>query len=419
VVDAAPFRGLRYDTAVAGDPASTSAPSYDDLDPITYAAHRTASPYTVLELLAPPDATGSYRAAGQALRRWRRTGVLRPEPSPAFYRYEEHELRRGVPTVQRGLLAAVALDEPGRDGAFLTHEDVDPARVADRRRRLEAVRADLAPVFALATAGPAELRERLAEPPREPPVVALTDEAGVDHRVWAVTDPGQVAALRRALAPVRVLVADGHHRYAAALAARVERPEGPWHRTLVYVVDATGDGPEVRGVHRLVRGVDRAALRRVGEDFTLEEAPAAAGALRDRLEAVSGRGFGLLVAPPLAAAVGMASALLRPRDERRLAARLPQRRSPRWRALDTAVLDHAVLPGLGATAVEYRADLDAAAAAVRSSRDALLFLLRPVDVRTAEAFAAAGEHMPAKSTYFRPKPRAGLVLRALDDGEGG
>lgn len=415
MVDAAPFHGLRYDPAVAGDPSATSAPAYDELDRFTYASHRAASPYTVLELLSPPDDTGSYPAAGAALRRWRRTGVLVRDPAPAVYRYEEHELRRGVPTVQRGLLAAVALEDAGPGAAILTHEAVDRRRVVDRLARLEAVRADLAPVFAVATGAPVELRDRLARPPARPPVVALTDETGCDHRVWAIIDPDEIDALCRALAGVRVLVADGHHRYAAALAARSRHRGDAWRRTLMYVVDATVDGPEVRGVHRLLRGAGPATLRRLAQDFSFLPAPGDPEALRASLHAVPGRAFGLVLAPPLAAAQGTATALLEPRDEAVLATRLPHERSPLWRQLDTAVLDQAVLPGLGARAVEHRADLVAAAAEVAAADDAMLFVLRPVDPRAVEALAAGGEHMPPKSTYFRPKPRAGLVLRPLDE----
>lgn len=414
MVDAAPFRGLRYEPSLAGAPVTTSAPAYDDIDALTYASHRTASPYTVLELLTPPDPAGSYRPAGAVLRRWRRTGILVADPTPAFYRYEEHELRRGQPTVQRGVLASVALDTPGPGSAVLTHEAVDAARVAARRARLEALRADLSPVFALTTGASERLRALLTRDPVAPPVAALTDAAGVDHRVWAVTDPGEIAALRRALADVAVLVADGHHRYAAALQARAEHPGPAWQRTLMYLVDASAGGPEVLGVHRLVRGVTAATLRRLHEDLSVEPAPTDPTALREQLQATPGRAFGLLL-PPALVGVAAGAAVLRPRDEAALAARLPPDRSAAWGALDTALLDHAVLPVLDAAGVEYRPDLLAAAADVAASDDALLLLVRPVDLPTAERFAARGEHLPAKSTFFRPKPRAGLVLRALDE----
>ncbi|MDP8971284.1 MAG: DUF1015 domain-containing protein, partial [Actinomycetota bacterium] len=261
VVDAAPFPALRYDPAVAGDPASTSAPAYDELERFAYARHRAVSPYTVLELIAPRDSV-SYRAAGATLQRWRRTGVLVAEPAAAFYRYEMHELRRATPVVLRGLLAAVRLEPLDGCGEVLAHERVDQARVHDRLERLEAAPVDLSPLLGLYRQAPEELANLLAVPPPSPPLAALSDEAGVDHRVWALAEPDEVAAVRRWLAGVRVVIGDGHHRYAAALAfLRRQRAargpaagtDPPWERTLMYLVDSSQPGLQILPVHRLVR----------------------------------------------------------------------------------------------------------------------------------------------------------------------
>jgi uncharacterized protein (DUF1015 family) len=41
-------------------------------------------------------------------------------------------------------------------------------------------------------------------------------------------------------------------------------------------------------------------------------------------------------------------------------------------------------------------------------------LLRPVEVDTIRAAAAARLRMPEKTTFFAPKPRTGMVFRSLD-----
>jgi uncharacterized protein (DUF1015 family) len=395
VVDAAPFRALRYDPAVAGDPAATSAPAYDELERFTYARHLQASPYTVLELLAPR--AESFSAAGAAYDRWRRTGVLMTDERPAYYRYEEHELRHGVPALQRGLLAAVRVAEPD----VLAHERVDPARVAQRVRRLAAVPADLAPVFAVHVGSPA-LRDLLAEPAASPPIVACTDEAGIDHRVWAVREPDDVAAITATLAGLRVVIADGHHRWAAA-AARNDR--SPGDRTLVYLVDASLHGPQVLPVHRLLRNLPADAEDRLAADFEL--VAAAPRKVVARLARHTDLAFGLRLP-------GGRAFVLIARDEAALRARLPLERSAAWRSLDTAVLASAVLPVLGASEPVYRSDAAAAAQEMEATGRGGLFLVRPVSAATVYACAAAGEPMPPKTTWFRPKPRAGLIMRSLD-----
>lgn len=397
MVDAAPFRALRYDPAVAGDPRATSAPAADDIDRFDYARHRTASPYTVLELLAPRPGDG-YAAAGAALRRWSRTGVLTRDERAAYYVYEQ----RGV-HVQRGVLAAVGVDPD----EVVPHEDVDPARVAARVERLLAVPVDPAPVFTVAPPLAAPVRALLDDVLRGPPLVELTDEAGARHRVVACTDPDRVAGLRAALAGVRVLIADGHHRYAAAQA--LGRRAGVRGRTLALVVDTAVSEPQVLPVHRVLPGLPADWRSRLAPEVVAAAVPADPA---DLAAALAGEPAGTVA---LSAPEG--GFLLRPVDLDGLRRRLPAERTARWRALDTALVDEVLLPRLGVdrTAVLALADLVEAAEAVRH-RGGALVLVRPVPLATVRALAAGGELLPAKTTSFRPKPRAGLVMRALDDG---
>jgi uncharacterized protein (DUF1015 family) len=396
VVDAAPFRALRYDPAVAGEPASTSAPAYDDVERFTYARHRTASPYTVLELLAQGEAA-DYRPAGAAFARWRRTGVMIEDDEPAFYLYDIHELRHGVPTLMRGVLAAVALDGDG----LLAHERVDPRRVRARARRVAAVPVDLAPVFAVHTPGPASLRQVLDAPPRTRPLVALTDEMGADHRIWRLTETHDIEGVREGLAQVRAVIADGHHRYAAAEFARTADPAT--ERILTYLVDSGRYGPELRAVHRVLRGAGARLPQALSADFEIRPLPWPA--VLDALGEPAGVRYGLRQG-------GGRSTLLQARDPDELRSRLPGHHSAAWRSLDTAIWEHVVHPALGGE-VEFRSDLHAACAQVDAEQAAALFVLRPTGIEAVYACATAGEMMPVKSTWFRPKPRAGLVMRSL------
>ncbi len=52
--------------------------------------------------------------------------------------------------------------------------------------------------------------------------------------------------------------------------------------------------------------------------------------------------------------------------------------------------------------------------AVSAGRAQAVVLLRPVTVGQIADWAHAGRRMPAKTTYFHPKPRTGMVFRTLD-----
>ena len=53
-------------------------------------------------------------------------------------------------------------------------------------------------------------------------------------------------------------------------------------------------------------------------------------------------------------------------------------------------------------------------AAVDAGRADAAVLLRPVTVDQISDWAHARQRMPPKSTYFHPKPRTGMVFRAVD-----
>lgn len=415
MLDAAPFRAVRYDPDVAGDARATSAPAYDAVEPLAYAGHREASPYTVLELHAPD---GAHRRAASLYHSWRRRGALVDDVSPALYRYEIHELVAGVPTAQRGLLAAVRLGPLDGRAGMLPHEDVDSARVATRLRRLAELPVELTPVHALLDGAPAALAERLDAPPPGPPLVAMTDADGADHRVWAIRDPDEQAALVAALGQTRAVIADGHHRWARSLAHRdLQRaahpdagPEAPFERALVYLADPAR-GVRVEAVHRLLQPVGRRSLGRLEEHYHLERAAAGPAALARWVDTGPPGVMGLL-------APDGSAWLARPRHRAALVARLPAARRWAWRDVDAALLEHAVLPWLDLPpgAAHPRADLTTAAAEVAARDDAALLVLRALPLERVLELAVDGQRLPPKTTRIAPKPRAGLLLRSAGPG---
>ena len=396
MVDAAPFRALHYDPAIAGAPAATSAPAYDDLGRFTYARHRTASPYTVLELLAPDEENGSgFSNAAAAYRRWLRTGVLVEEEAAAFYLYEIHELRHAVPAVLRGVLAAVSVT----GDTLLPHEGIETSRITSRLDRMTAVPVDIAPVFAVHTPADAGFRSVVDAAPQTTPLIAFTDESGADHRIWAVQDANAQQVLRDGLLDVRAVIADGHHRFASAV--HLQRRRHDQHRTLAYLVDAAAYGPQLLPVHRLVRRAPADLERRLGEAFTVTPVPAAG--LRDALHDAPRPALGYRTADGHAAIL------------------VPRRQPPpgpaattAGHALDPAVFEDVIRPLLDDADVVYLPD-DRVTDAAPDAGSAL-FVMRAPALDAVYDFALAGRAMPAKSTWFRPKPRAGVVMRSLDSG---
>jgi len=419
-VAATPFRGLRFDAAVVGDPGAVTAPPYDMVPPEARGGYEARSPYNVVRLVlarGARDDPARYDHVPRLLGTWRDEGALRLDPAPALYLYEEAYLLRSARRVQRGVLASVTLDDSG--SAVLPHERTMAGLVEDRRRLLEVSRANLSPLFGVYAGGGAAAAV-LDDVTAARPAVECVDEDGVEHRLWPVTDPGRIAAWRERFAGRKLLIADGHHRYQASLryrdamrAAAPDRMPAPWDEVLMFLVDADQHGPSILPVHRLLADLPATAVvAALAEDFDVREA---AGV--EELEAA----LAALPASPVAFGLygGGRGRLLLARDPAALAAEAGLDRAP----LDVEVLHGPVLAKrLGVTDFEarvgYEADLARAARRVDELGPASVVVLRAVSFQQVVAIAQGGGTLPQKTTSFQPKPRDGLVLRPLDPGAG-
>ncbi|WP_256257031.1 DUF1015 family protein [Nonomuraea pusilla] len=151
-----------------------------------------------------------YVQARDTLRAWLEAGVLVPDEEPALYVYEQS----GPGTLQRGLIGDVGLRDPA-DHVILPHEDVMPGPVADRLALMSTTQANLEPIFLLYDGGygaATRLVDETAD--NRPPLVEARTEDGLTHRLWAITDPAEIAAINADLHDRQALIADGHHRYA-------------------------------------------------------------------------------------------------------------------------------------------------------------------------------------------------------------
>jgi len=69
---------------------------------------------------------------------------------------------------------------------------------------------------------------------------------------------------------------------------------------------------------------------------------------------------------------------------------------------------------IGGLQLGYHHDWHTAVTAVTTGTAQAALLLRPVTVRQIRDWAEARRRMPPKSTYFRPKPRTGMVFRPVE-----
>ncbi len=429
-----PFAGLRYAAPDAELPKLV-CPPYDVITPEEQQALLNESQHNAVRLELPPDEAGRsgsrYERAAACLAEWRSQGVLRRDAQPAYYLSETEFTFANATQRRRDLLAAVAV-EPWSARVALPHEHTMAGPKADRLELMKATHLNASPIWLLAREQPAELVRAWDVTAERSPAMEFTwrDER---HRVWTIDDPEVVRAIEKAFADGPPLyIADGHHRYETSLAFKTGPGSdlGGAGAILATVTWAEDDGVLALPTHRLLSGIDpgltlEEAETLWGETFHVEYYPIWEDAPAEQIDAFiqqlasSGR------AGPSFGVFGLGQpdlfGILELRGRKAPPHALPSDRSEAWKSLDVSLLHTLLVDPLVAETgrpreevLRYTRDPYEAVTEVREGRASVAFFLNPTPVQSVLAVADAGDLMPEKSTYFYPKPPAGLVMRELD-----
>jgi uncharacterized protein (DUF1015 family) len=376
-----PFRGLRY--TIGPELSAVLAPPYDVIDESQRRALEARSDFNAVRVEVPQDdgATDRYTNAGCLLDAWTQKGVLALDATPSLTVYRmTYTDESGTRHATTGVLGGLDMAE----GGLLPHEHTTPKAKDDRLNLLRACRTNVSPIWALApTPGLTGLLDT-----SRPPDATATDDDGVVHDAWVLTDTARIDAVTQLLASSSVIVADGHHRYEVARAYRDERraatgeAAGDYDAVLAYIVELDDAQLTVGPIHRLITGLPDGfdVIAALSETFTVEpvDGPTAFGVVTKtgawRLSPQADDGHTL--------------------DSSRIA----------------AALEHFPHHELA-----YQHGKSTVVRAVEEGRADAAVLLRPATVDQIAETGRSGVRMPPKTTFFWPKPRTGVVFRPVND----
>ncbi len=410
MADVVPFHGLRFDESKAGPLDGLVSPPYDVISDADRDTLYARSPFNAVRLEEgkeePGDdaASNKYTRAKAALEDWLAKGVLKVDPSPAFYLYDHYFVVGGQRIRRRGFIGALRLYQEGR-GIVRPHERTFPKAKTDRLKLLRATRTNTSPVFGLYQDEKGELGKALeAWMVRGPARLVADARIGEErHLLWLLDDKALTQKITASLKDLRVYIADGHHRYETGLAylkeeieaAKIDFDEDSAHFTLAYLCALDDPGLRIFGTHRIIRGADAAIDEIIPRSFD--------ATVVDR-RAVSDAQPGIVLVRDGTYTV------LTPKAGLDLSA-MPES----WRTLPVAQVEELLIEParkLGGE-VTYEHDLEKAIAEARPGTTTVL--IPAVDAETLKKVADSWERLPQKTTYFYPKVPAGLVLRPLGD----
>ncbi len=477
-----PFRALRYNTAQVALEDVVTQP-YDKISPAMQQAYYDRSPFNLIRVILgkrePDTETDNvYSRAAESLQDWREKAVLVEERQPALYGYAQRYTVPGTDEVRerRGLICLGHLYDYAEKVVY-RHEQTLSKPKSDRLSLFKATRTYCEQIYMLYS-DPAFTVEQLvfgnkSGAPAVAPDQTVTDEYGVVHMLWKVTDPVTLNLIVTSLQDKKLIIADGHHRYETSTTYARERaaelalpdstrdvstthteanfgkpdespseaadehsasllpvPEFPEAAMMMTLVNMDAPGITILPTHRVVFGLKDfsvgAFLTKAGDYFDIDRLESTARAEESDAEQVVDASE--LLAPLNAtesvaflAATAEGNYLLTAKPEA-VAAAL-QGVTARQRALDVVQLHSLVLEqllGLTAESIRDQQNLrylrsapDALAQVARGDAD-VAFLVKPVTLEQMKTVSLAGDVMPQKSTDFYPKLLSGLAFYALD-----
>ncbi len=419
------FNGMRFSEA-AGTLETLTCPPYDIISEEQRLAFLETNEHNVIRLELPKG-DDPYAQAGETLKAWLENGTLIREGRDSVYIYEEEFKVKDKVMSIKGMIAAVKLEEFDK-GVVLPHEETLSKAKTDRLNLMKATGCNFSQIYSLYMDDEGKTKAKIDDYSDGTPDLELTDEAGVTHRMWIVSNPSMVEKLCADFADRKLYIADGHHRYETGINYRNYcrengTPEGAdSDYIMMMLVDMENDGLVVFPTHRLVRDLENfdkdALLAKAAENFDITH-ESGIDTIEDKLDAFykdgkkayamycGGDEWDLLVLKDISVMENV----------------LPDC-SDALRGLDVSVLHSLVLEScLGIDKENMAAQInltytrvfDEAIEGVKSGKFQCSFILNPTRVEEIRDVAAAGEKMPQKSTYFYPKLITGMVMNKFGE----
>jgi uncharacterized protein (DUF1015 family) len=292
----------------------------------------------------------------------------------------------------RGLVGALAIDRRASgldDRAVWPHEGIHPAQVDELASRMYEMGLNPAPIL-LVHEGPADVRTLLRTVAARKPHAEYLDRNEQKQRIWAITDPVEIASINRSLNDGAALIADGHHRYAAYLQLQEAHPGTPWDRGLAMLVDQTDTPLFLGAIHRTLSGVSvaevtTAAMKAGGAVLPAGREEALADLAPNTLVLTDSERWAV-VTPPTAPGIELVE----------------------W-------LQTALVPALAEPPTSIAFHHAAEDALSRANRRTIAVLLPAPDFTAVRDLVNRGGLLPEKATSFQPKPSLGVLMRSVHD----
>jgi uncharacterized protein (DUF1015 family) len=441
VVKVFPFEGILYNKDIK-KVAKVFTPPYDVISPEEQDAFYAVHDFNYIRIILGKEFAGDseynnkYIRSAAFLDGWLRHKILIQDEKPAFYAYEQCFTSGGKKYSRIGFIGLLRLEDMGR-GKVFPHEATHSRAKLDRLQIMRTTSANLESIFSLYSDEKGKITKVLKKFMRRKPIHEATDKDKVVHRLWRVDRKPSITKIIKEMRDKAVFIADGHHRYEAALRFKNElkmkntkfSEEEAYNHIMMYFTPLEDRGLLVLPIHRVLRNLVyfdpirfenelKQYYKVIAYMASKKSAPRVRKKLMRDLEKKGGEGhaFGMYLGQNR-------YYLLVLKDEKIVEEMVEEEKPKAWKKLDTNILHYTIFDALLGIAAEtedkvtYVKEAEDAVKMVDAKDGQAAFLLNATKIEEITAVASKLEKMPQKTTYFYPKLLSGLVLNKIVHGE--
>ena len=415
-----PLKAWRYGADAARDIGTLTSPLFD----VVTEKQREAlyrNPLNSIHLSVPQGPEPAVRAS-ELLRAWKENGVLSLDLVPGIYVYYQYFFMPGSSKeyCRKGFICNVKAYD-WSENIILRHENTIPQSVNDRIEILEKTLLNASPTHGLYT-DPLHSLEPYMDESMLAPIYETEDYQGVRDVLSVIHDARVIRKFIDVLAPGKIILADGHHRYEGSLEYRKKKmKENPddtgkeaYHYHMMYLTNSESDDLRILPTHRLITGFEDLSreelLQRLSAYFDIKEQEDPYGLD----EIISGKkwAFGLVLKD------GTYKLRLKPEAFEAMDRKFPEC----VRNLDLTVMHYFIIDRVleiplqeqrSSPKIHFSRSFSECLTNVMTDKARLALITNAVSMEEVKEVCYSGYLMPQKSTYFYPKAICGFLFGSL------
>jgi len=415
-----PFRAWRYRPSQLKNIENLTSPLFD----VASQKQREAlyrNPLNSIHLSIPRGDQPAKNAA-TVLKEWKQKKYIIQDEVPGIYVYYQYFSLPSEPKAycRKGFICKIRVYD-WLDNIILRHENTMDEAVNEQLELLAETRLNASPTHGLYTDASFEL-ESYMDACIQDPICEAEDYQGVKDVMGIIQEEAIIARFVEKLKNQRIILADGHHRYAGSLAyMKQQMANNPAHTGqegynyhLMWLTNTEAHDLRILPTHRLIKKLDyfdeAAIMKKFAKNFKIKPVAEAS----DIHEFILGKSwtFGLIF------------------KENAYVVRLKPEALPalKWnfpdqvKQLDLTVAHYFIIEDILGLAgrkqntshcIEYERNFTKCMTDVMKEEAQMAIITNDVSIEDVKKVCGSGCTMPQKSTFFYPKAVCGFLFSSL------